>query len=130
MKFMDEEWVAELLRLMNDVSVAFDATLKPEERAALAAAHASETEPVYPTADREVAMLEFAAGGLETLVNDMHSVIDQRLEVVYRQALETYYEIERLARDPQHAHLIEQVEKMQRAHQDDYGRPIPPREGE
>ena len=49
------------------------------------------------------------------------------MEELYRKGLEVYYAAEDLARDPAHAELIPHVEAMRRAHEAQYGRPIPPR---
>jgi hypothetical protein len=40
-------------------------------------------------------------------------------------ALKSYYELEEKARDPQHAHLIEVVEKIREAYEREFGGPIP-----
>ena len=64
---------------------------------------------------------------LESLADDVHAAVEEARETAYRQALEVYYAAEELARDPEHADLIAQVEAMRQAHQSSYGRPIPPR---
>ena len=127
---MNEQSAAELLRLLNQISESFQSTMTEDERAALDAKHAGEQEgAVYAAASREEAMIQFTADALETLAGDIHSTIDRRLESVYRQALEVYYATEELARQPEHAHLAEQLEAMRQAHERDYGFPPPPREG-
>jgi hypothetical protein len=49
------------------------------------------------------------------------------MEEAYRWALDAYYTAEELARDPAHAELVPHVEAMQRAHEAQYGKPIPPK---
>jgi len=125
---MKEQSAAEILRVLNDVSEAFSSTMTEAERAALDARHAGDPESAaYAAGTREEAMIEFTADALQTLADDMHSVLDARKEGLYRQALDVYYAAEELARDPEHAHLAEQVEAMRRAHISEYGYPPPPR---
>jgi len=125
---MKEESAAEILRVLNDVSEAFSSTMTEAERAALDAKHANDPESAaYAAGTREEAMIEFTADALQTLADDMHSVLDARKERLYRQALDVYYAAEELARDPEQAHLTEQVEAMRRAHISEYGYPPPPR---
>jgi len=110
------------------VSEAFSSTMTEAERAALDARHAGDPESAaYAAGTREEAMIEFTADALQTLADDMHSVLDARKERLYRQALDVYYAAEELARDPEQAHLAEQVEAMRRAHISEYGYPPPPR---
>ncbi len=126
---MNEQSAAEILRVVNAVSEAFQSTVTEEERAMLDAKHAGEPESaVYAAASREEAVTEFTADALQTVADDMRLVIDQRMEHLYRQALDVYYAAEELARDPEHAHLAEQVEALRRAHENEYGYPPPPRE--
>jgi len=125
---MKEQSAAEILRVLNDVSEAFSSTMTEAERAALDARHAGDPESAaYAAGTREEAMIEFTADALQTLADDMHSVLDARKERLYRQALDVYYAAEELARDPEQAHLAEQVEAMRRAHISEYGYPPPPR---
>jgi hypothetical protein len=116
----------DLLKVANLTSTAFQATMSDSERASLAA---HPVPPVHASMNPEDALLEFAAEGLDDLDASMRTIIDQRVENVYRQALEVYYATEELARDPANAHLIPHVEAMRRGHERDYGVPIPPREG-
>ncbi|MGH7485377.1 MAG: hypothetical protein ACREMY_07195 [bacterium] len=81
----------------------------------------------YAAGSREDAMAEFTVDALQTLADDMRSVLDSRKARLYRQALEVYYATEELARDPKHAHLAEQVEAMRRAHESEHGCPPPHR---
>jgi hypothetical protein len=116
----------ELLDVANLTSTVFQATMSDPERASLAADRPA-TPVVRSTMNPEDALLEFAAEGLTDLAASMRTIIDQRVENVYRQALEVYYATEELARDPANAHLIPHVEAMRRGHERDYGVPIPPR---
>jgi RNA-splicing ligase RtcB len=116
--------------VVNKVSDAFRSTVTEAERAMLDAKHASEPEgAAYVAASREEAVTEFTADALQTLADDMHSVLAARAEQLYRQALEVYYRAEELARDPEHANLIEEVKAMRLAHEKEYGFPPPPRTG-
>ena len=116
----------ELLNVANEASMAFQATMSEAERASLAATRPA--TPIHSTMNPEDALLEFAADAVSELAASMHTIIDQRMEKVYRDALEVYYAAEELARDPANAHLIPHVEAMRRGHEKDYGVPIPPRE--
>src|SRR5262245_4996610 len=117
---MNQESAAEILRVVNRMTEAFRGTMTEAERAALESKHAGEPE--------RAAMTEFTIDALQTLADDMQSVLDRRREMVYRQALDVYYAAEELARDPRHAHLLEHVEAMRRAHEREYGHPPPRRE--
>jgi len=75
------------------------------------------------------ALLQFAADAVGELAAEMRTIIDQRMEKLYREVLEVYYAAEELARDPEHADLIPHVEAMRRGHERDYGGAIPPRQG-
>lgn len=122
-----------VLRLVSAASASFDAQLTPEERSAMNDRSAGEgaPAPVYSIDEREAAMLDFeltgAAEALEVLADQIEAVMARRLEEAYRQALEVYYTAEELAKDPEHAALIPHVEAMRRAHESQYGKPIPPR---
>ena len=117
----------ELLKVANEASTAFGTTMSEAERASIVAARPA--TPVHSTMNPEDALLQFAADGLGELADAIQTIIDQRMEKLYRQALEVYYAAEELARDPAHADLIPHVEAMRRGHERDYGRAIPPREG-
>jgi len=116
----------ELLNVAEQASMAFRATLSEAECAAIADCP---PPPVHCTVSPEDALLQFAADGLDELVAAMQMILDQRMEKLYREALEVYYAAEELARDPAHADLIPHVEAMRRSHEMDYGLPIPLREG-
>jgi hypothetical protein len=72
--------------------------------------------------------LETVAEALETMVEETSAVIEALEESVFEQALDIYYAAEELARDPEHAHLIEHVEKMRRSYEAEEGQPIPSKE--
>ncbi len=72
--------------------------------------------------------LETVAEALETMVEETNAVIEALDESLFEQALDIYYAAEELARDPEHAHLIEHVEKMRRSYEAEEGRPIPSKE--
>ena len=125
---MNEESAADILRVVNDMSEAFRSTMTEAERAALDAKHAGDTEgAAYLAGNREDAMVAFTIDALQTLADDMQSVLDRRREALYRQALEIYYATEELARHPEHAHLAAQLEAMRQAHEREYGCPPPAR---
>lgn len=65
---------------------------------------------------------------LESLADDVHTAVEEARQQAYEKALDVYYAAEELARDPEHAELIAQVEAMRQAHQSSYGRPIPSKE--
>ena len=84
------------------------------------------------TDEREQAMSDFealaAADALEALADEIQFFIDRRMEEAYRKALDVYYTAEELARDPEHAELVPHVEAMRRAHEQQYGKAIPPKQ--
>jgi len=126
---MDEQQTAEFLRVVNSMSESFQSTMTKEERAMLSARRANEPDVVhYAAGSHEQAMLAFTADAMQTLADDIGSVLDQRMERAYRESLEAYYKAEELSRDPEHAHLMEHVEAMRRAHEKEYGYPPPSRE--
>jgi len=72
--------------------------------------------------------LETVAEALETMVEETGAVVEALEDSLFEQALDIYYAAEELARDPEHAHLIEHVEKMRRSYEAEEGRPIPSKE--
>jgi hypothetical protein len=72
--------------------------------------------------------LETVADALESMAEETNAVIEALEESMFEQALDIYYAAEELARDPEHANLIEHVEKMRRSYEKEQGRPIPSRE--
>lgn len=131
---------AAILRAALDTAAAFEATMTPEERIAKSLRKKPEDRGpsmAYVTAEREEAMSDFetlaAIDALETVADDIRAVMDSRMDKVYRQALDVYYVMEELVRDPEHpehAELVAQIENMRRAHVKDFGRPIPPKKKE
>jgi malate synthase len=79
---------------------------------------------------RSVEDFEYAAvlEAVEGLADEVRSSVDAAREQAFEQALDIYYAAEELARDPEHANLIEQVEKMRQAYLSSYGHPIPSKE--
>ena len=65
---------------------------------------------------------------LESVADDVASVVQNAHDSLFEQALDVYYATETLAADPANAHLIEHVENMRRAYEESYGHPIPTRE--
>ena len=120
--------------LVRNATETFAADLKPEERLAIKDVSADDVLPgiVYSVDEREQAMSEFdtlaAAQALSTLANQIQYVVDRRMQEAYRMALDVYYAAEELARDPEHAELIPHVEAMRQAHEQQYGKPIPPKQ--
>ena len=120
--------------LVRNATETFAADLKPEERLAIKDVGADDVLPgiVYSVDEREQAMSEFdtlaAAQALSTLANQIQYVVDRRMQEAYRMALDVYYAAEELARDPEHAELIPHVEAMRQAHEQQYGKPIPPKQ--
>jgi len=66
------------------------------------------------------------ADALESLADDISTAVARANARAKEEALKIYYAAEELARDPQHANLIEHVEKMREAYLSQYGKPIPP----
>ena len=124
---------AEVLRLVEAMNASLDAELRPEERTALNQRSREDvmSSLVYSADEREQAMSDFemlaAADALEALADEIQSFVDRRMEEAYRKALEVYYTAEELSRDPAHAELLPHVEAMRRAHEEQYGKPIPPK---
>ena len=80
----------------------------------------------------EAAMADFEGESIamaaEAMAAELRATVIEVEARALAQALEVYYAAEELARDPEHAGLIPQVEAMRAAYERDYGRPIPPRE--
>lgn len=123
----------EVLRLVQETTVAFEATLSEEGRRAREERERVDLPSplVYPADQREEALLEFeilsAAEALQMLGEEIQAECDRRMEAAYRGALEIYYTAEELSRDPAHAELIPHVAAMRAAHEAQYGKPIPPK---
>jgi len=121
-----------ILKTVAETSATFQQALTPEERALMNQRHEEdELPPGYAAEEVQLAESDFelsvAADALKTLAGQIESVVDRRLQAAYEQALHVYYTAEELARDPEHAELIPHVEAMRRAHEAQYGRPIPPK---
>jgi hypothetical protein len=122
-----------VLRVVGEVTATFEAQLTAEERLAMRNRSADDRSSaiVYPADERDAALSDFealaAADALKTLADEIQFFIDRRMEEAYRWALDAYYTAAELARDPEHADLVPHVEAMQRAHEEQYGRPIPPK---
>lgn len=127
---------AEVMRVVDEASAAFEATLTDEGRRAREQRNRDDVSSslVYTTDQRDEALDEFeilgAAEALEVLAHQIRAECDRRMEAAYRAALRAFYVAEELSRDPAHADLIPQVAAMRAAHEAQYGRPIPPKAGE
>lgn len=123
---------AAVLRIVDDIQTTFEAALTPEERAALPPHSSSVQMPVYSIDDQQQALEDFAlttaAESLDLLATQVEALVEQKLAAAYRLALDVYYQAEELSRHPENAHLLEHVEKMRRAHEEQYGRGIPERQ--
>jgi hypothetical protein len=64
---------------------------------------------------------------LESLLKDVTAIVEEKNAALYRTALEIYYAMEELSRDPANAHLIPHVEELRRAYEQNYGRAVPPK---
>jgi hypothetical protein len=124
--------VAALMHAVQNLQAALDAAFTPEERAAALAAGGGDDTAVYAADQREVALDDFALDGavesLQAMSAQIQALVKQKMDAGYESALEVYYAAEKLAREPEHAHMREQVETMRRAHVAQYGREIPERE--
>jgi hypothetical protein len=72
---------------------------------------------------------EWAAviGTIESLGDDIESVVAEKRAAQLETALRVYYATEEASHDPANAHLIDHVKRMRAAYERDYGRPIPPK---
>lgn len=64
---------------------------------------------------------------MESLHEDIREGVERKRTEIIENALRVYYDAEEASRDPANAHLIEQVEQMRLAYEQEFGRPIPPR---
>lgn len=125
-----------VLQTAADVRASFQTFLTPEDRAALPP-EATDRElvllPQTALSPAQLAQAETqfelvaAVNALETLAVEIEVVIARRMDELYAEALHIYYATEELSRDPAHAALLPFVEAMRAAHEQQYGRPIPPR---
>jgi hypothetical protein len=75
----------------------------------------------------EIFELETLADALETFAGEISDSIDTAQQQAMAGALEIYYAAEKLAKDPDHAHLIPYVEQMRAIYRRDFGTDIPER---
>ncbi|HEX9985571.1 MAG TPA: hypothetical protein VGF69_20100 [Thermoanaerobaculia bacterium] len=128
--------LAALMHAVQNLQAAMDAAFTPEERAAALAAGGGTDDTaatmVYPADQRDIALDDFALDGavesLHAMSEQIQALIKQKMDAGYEASLQVYYAAEKLAREPEHAHMREQVENMRRAHVAQYGREIPERE--
>jgi hypothetical protein len=71
--------------------------------------------------------METLADALESFASELSESIETAQQQAMEQALEVYYSAEKLAKDPEHAHLIPYVEQMQAIYRRDFGVAIPER---
>ncbi|HEX6100118.1 MAG TPA: hypothetical protein VF432_27645 [Thermoanaerobaculia bacterium] len=125
---------AAVMQVVAAASASFDATLTSDERAALEKLRANEGSQglAYSTSEREQALEDFellaAADSLHILADQIHATIERRAQELYERCLAAFYVAEEMAKEPEHAHLIPQVEELRQAHLRSYGRPIPPKQ--
>jgi len=90
---------------------------------------AVETHGAFITGDVCEAMEDFdcqaLADSLDSMAADLRASIEERQSALMRDLMRVYYTAESLSRQPEHAHLIAQVEAMRRAYEQDFGVPIP-----
>jgi len=75
----------------------------------------------------EIFELETLADALESFAGEISNSIETAQQQAMAGALEIYYAAEKLAKDPEHAHLIPIVEQMRESYRRDFGRDIPAR---
>lgn len=123
-----------MLQTVTEARALFRSYLSPEEWATLPRDRANRELASLPQTALSPAQVEQAetefellavADALETMARQIETVIAQRMEQAYAQALHVYYVTEELSRDPAHAELLPQVEAMRAAHEQQYGYPIP-----
>ena len=68
---------------------------------------------------------EALAEALETMAEEVHAMVEAASRAVVEQALDIYYALEDLVRDPEHAHLLPHLENMRNAYEKDYGCAVP-----
>lgn len=75
----------------------------------------------------EIFELETLANALEPFAGELSDSIEAAQQQAMAGALEIYYAAEKLAKDPDHAHLIPYVEQMRAVYRRDVGTDIPER---
>jgi hypothetical protein len=58
---------------------------------------------------------------------DISAAVEAAEEKLLNDAMNVYFAAEELARDPEHANLIDHVKQMRETYQQSYGTPIPTR---
>jgi hypothetical protein len=126
-----------LLRSVGEIQAAFEATLTPEDRAMLAELQKGEvmSPPVVYSADEKAEALDdfaltTAVESLTQIAQQAHLIAEQKRQHAYRMILDMYYALEDASKDPdnpQHELILEHMENLRRAHESQYGKPIPMR---
>jgi len=75
----------------------------------------------------ELFEMETLADALESFAGELSDSIETAQQQAMAGALEIYYAAEKLAKDPEHAHLIPYVEQMRAVYLRDFGTEIPER---
>jgi hypothetical protein len=131
---------ANVLREVTAIQEVFESALSDEEREVVRRIDARSSEQgsqvAYSVDEREDAMEDFtlttALESLHLLIERASAIAQHHRDKLYTQLLAVYYAAEEtLASDPNHPQrelLEEHIETMQRAHMNDYGRPIPPKQ--
>ncbi|HEY0159090.1 MAG TPA: hypothetical protein VGF28_17520 [Thermoanaerobaculia bacterium] len=126
--------VEAVLQILAEADQLVDSALTGEERAALAVLRRQVEQHegvVYAAGEDAVAVEDFdlltTADALEALAGKVRAVVQMKEAKLYQDALSVYYATEELSRDPQNAHLAENVKRMREAHERQYGKPIPPK---
>lgn len=121
-----------ILRIAGNARVALESVLTPDELT-LEVSTTDDAMPslAYAADERDVALRDFdtlaVADSLTALGQEIKAYCARRTEELYRRSLEVYYVAEELSRDPSQAELRAHVEAIRRAHEQQYGKPIPPR---
>ncbi|HEX7152409.1 MAG TPA: hypothetical protein VF618_13055 [Thermoanaerobaculia bacterium] len=68
------------------------------------------------------------ADALSSLADEVGAIAREAQERLFEKSLDIYYAAEELAKQPEHADMIEQVEAMRKAYEKSYGTPIPSKE--
>jgi hypothetical protein len=71
--------------------------------------------------------METLAEALESFAGELTASIEAAEEKAMAGAMEIYYAAEKLAKEPEHAHLIPYVEEMRASYRRDFGVEIPER---
>jgi hypothetical protein len=75
----------------------------------------------------ELFEMETLADALESFAGELSDSIETAQQQAMAGALDIYYAAEKLAKDPEHAHLIPYVEQMRDVYRRDFGTEIPER---